>query len=298
MAFSIGFALIGLNRGVAAQMVQSALPPLLSLTALLMGLNRVDTLLCVYAASYTTCCCLGAGFILHDWHRALATPVAPSAAAAPTALPTLWTTARPFLVIELVQVSLLSIPVLALGAFVNADAVGTFSIISRLTMIINTILISLGIIAAPAFARHHRRHEYGDLRRVNRQTWLLAMVICLPIIALMMFFPRQLLSLLGHEFASAWLAMIVLAVGQLVNVFLPTQDTMLAMTGHGIILRRLNLQQLAVCCVLAPVLIPAFGLMGAAILSSISLMQGRVSFALAVRRVLPELVAPARPVAV
>ena len=43
MAFAIGFALIGLNRGVAGQMVQSALPPVLSLIALLAGLNHIDS---------------------------------------------------------------------------------------------------------------------------------------------------------------------------------------------------------------------------------------------------------------
>ena len=42
-------------------------------------------------------------------------------------------------------------------------------------------------------------------------------------------------------------------------------------------------------------LIPTFGLMGAAVLSALILVQGRVSFALAVRRLLPEFALPARP---
>ena len=45
------------------------------------------------------------------------------------------------------------------------------------------------------------------------------------------------------------------------------------------------------CCVLCAALIPPFGMMGAAIVSSICMIQGRVSFALAVRRVLPRLFA-------
>ena len=57
----------------------------------------------------------------------------------------------------------------------------------------------------------------------------------------------------------------VLAIGQVVNILLPTQDMMLSMTGHGAILRRLNLQQLVVCCALSGVLVPFFGMLGAAI---------------------------------
>ena len=42
LAYTLGFVLIGLGRGVAGQIVQSALPPLLSLGALLAGLHHVE----------------------------------------------------------------------------------------------------------------------------------------------------------------------------------------------------------------------------------------------------------------
>jgi hypothetical protein len=66
------------------------------------------------------------------------------------------------------------------------------------------------------------------------------------------------------------------------------------MTGHGKTLLHLNIQQLVACCVLSAILIPTFRLMGAAVLSALILVQGRVSFALAVRRLLPEFTLPAR----
>ena len=159
MAFAIGFALIGLNRGVAGQMVQSALPPVLSLIALVAGLNHIDLVLTVYAGSYTVCCVLGLGFIAWDWRHVMVDRFVAAAATAEP-LPTLWVTARPFLVIEMVQVSLLSAPVLMLGVVGDPASVSAFSIVSRLTMLINTILISVAMIAAPAFASHHRRQEY------------------------------------------------------------------------------------------------------------------------------------------
>ncbi len=288
LAFSIGFALIGLNRGASAQVIQSALPPVLSLVALLAGCNRVDTLLVAYAGSYTICCGIGVVLLRREWVNAMLER--PDTSGVPhEVLPSLGATARPFLVIELTQSALLSLPVLVLGAFGDATSVAALSIVSRLTMLINTILVGVATIAAPAFARHHRRQEYQALRQVNRQTQWVAIAICLPLIAVMMLLPHSLLGLLGGEFTMAVGAMEVLAAAQLVNVLLPTQDMLLAMTGHGKTLLRLNLQQLAVCCVLSVLLVPRFGLMGAAVLSAISLVQGRVSFALAVRRLLPEL---------
>jgi O-antigen/teichoic acid export membrane protein len=288
MAFAIGFALIGLNRGVAGQMVQSALPPVLSVAALVAGLNHIDLVLIVYAGSYTVCCILGLGFIAWDWRHVMVDRLVAAAATAEP-LPTLWVTARPFLVIEMVQVSLLSAPVLMLGVVGEPASVSVFSIVSRLTLLINTILISVAMIAAPAFASHHRRQEYQALRTVERNTRMVAMAICLPAIGGLVVFVHPLLSLMDSNIQGADSALFVLLAGQVVNTLLPTQDMILSMTGHGGILRRLNLQQLFACCVLCATLIPPFGMMGAAIASSICLIQGRVSFALAVRRVLPRL---------
>jgi O-antigen/teichoic acid export membrane protein len=115
------------------------------------------------------------------------------------------------------------------------------------------------------------------------------MIICLPVIGGLMVFVHPLLSLMGSNVPGADSALFVLMVGQVVNTLLPTQDMMLSMTGHGGILRRLNLQQLLACCLLCAALIPPFGMMGAAVCSSICMIQGRISFALAVRRVLPGL---------
>lgn len=288
LAFAIGFALIGLNRGVSGQMVQSALPPVLSLAAMAAGLDRLDLVLGVYAASYGACCVLGLGLVAREWRRNMGEHRVAAAATA-EALPSLWASARPFLVIELVQVSLLSAPVLVLGMVAEPAAVSAFSIASRLTMLINTILISVAMIAAPAFAAHHRRHEFAELHRVERQTRLLAMAICLPALAAMVAFVHPLLRLMASDIPGAAQALLVLAIGQAVNILLPTQDMMLAMTGHGGLLRRLNLQQLVAAAVLCAALIPPLGMLGAAVVATLGLVQGRVSFALAVRRVIPQL---------
>jgi O-antigen/teichoic acid export membrane protein len=187
--------------------------------------------------------------------------------------------------------------VLVLGMFDTAAAVSAFSVAFRITSMVNTILISLAMISAPAFARHHRLREYQELRHVERQTRLLSLVTCLPLIAIMMIVPRTLLSLLGGDFTTAWLALEILSLGQIVNTLLPTQDMMLAMTGHSRALQRINLQQLASCCILCIALIPAFKLMGAAWLATFCLVQGRIGFAWAVQRMVPELSARPRTIA-
>jgi len=79
-----------------------------------------------------------------------------------------------------------------------------------------------------------------------------------------------------------------MSLGQLVNCLLSCQDIVLAMTGHGGLLRWLNAGQLATCCILGAILIPAFGMTGAAALTAVVIVQGAIGTTLMVRRLLPQ----------
>lgn len=287
ITWATSFLLLGLNRGVTAQLVLSALPPVLSLIALLAGLDDLDRLLVAYALSFSVCGVIGMAVIAHDWPRKLIDKPPPPGAQ-PEPLPSLWTSARPFLVVEMTQIIVLSLPTLLLGAFARPAAVSEFSIASRLSNLVNTVVISIGMVVGPSFAEHHRRREYQLLRRKDRQARLLILVMSLPVILAMLFAPRFLLRLLGSEFGDAWPVLIVLAVGQLVNCLLPYQDNILAMIGEGVVLRRLNLMQLFTSFALGLLLIPHMGMMGAAFTTAGTLILYTLICALTVSRTLPK----------
>ena len=94
--------------------------------------------------------------------------------------------------------------------------------------------------AAARFAEHHRRGELPELQRVNRAVRLAVSASGVPLIAAMMLFPGSILHLIGPGFEIAATALVIMAVGQLVNCLLPCQDIVLAMTGHGHWLQRLR----------------------------------------------------------
>ena len=288
IAYTLAYLLIGLDRGAAAQFVMNALPPTLSLGALVAGAHDVSRLLMAYSAAFVICSLLGGVLVWRAWTGALQREPPPGMKV--EALPSIWASARPLLVVELAQAALLSVPIFALGHFASQVAVSEFSIANRLTMLVSTVVLSIGSIVAPAFARHHRRGENAELRHVNRQVLLVSAAICLPVLAVMVVFAHPLLALLGSPSQTTVNALMILAVGQLVFSLYPCQDTLLAMTGHGDVLRRISIGQLAVAAVLCAALIPAFGVIGAAIASSAIWALGAVSCGYFVSRVLPEAV--------
>ena len=293
LAFSLGAALAGFGRGVAAQIVQNALWPVLTLAALLaMPVQEggsLDGLIVALGVALAASCVLG-GFILLRERGRLRTapePSADGASASPAeieALPSLWATARPLLVVELTQVGLSGLPVFLLGMAADAATVGAFSIASRISMLIWVIIISIGTLAAPRYAALYRLGEMDQLRAYNRMVQRGAALVAVPAALVMLAFPGFLLGLISADFRVAAVALQILALGQMVNGLFSCQDILLAMAGKGDVLRRLNLLQLAVGLLLCGVLIPAFGLPGAALSASLVVLQGALGTHWAARR--------------
>lgn len=286
-------ALTGFQRGVAGQFVQNGLWPVLTFGALAIGIHTLHGIL--YAFAFANIASAALGFVLLWGERGKlrpreardAPPPAPAADRPVERMPALWRTAWPLAIVENVQAALNSIPTMVLAAYASAAAVGAFSVASRITVLIWVVIIAISTIAAPSFAAAHRIGDWDQLRGLNRRARLAIAACGVPAIAVMMLAPTWLLHLIGPGFEIAAPALMIMAVGQLINCLLPTQDVMLAMTGHGRVLRWLNGGQLASCIVLCFALIPPYGMMGAAIATSLFIAQGAIGTTLAVVKLMP-----------
>lgn len=277
-------ALTGFGRGVAGQFVQNGVWPILTLGALAIGIHSLDGILYAFAFSNLAGAILGGVLLVRERRRFQSRPAADSHG---ETLPTLWRTAWPLGLVEMVQAALNAIPVLVLATFASPQVVGAFSVANRITVLIWVIIIAISTIAAPSFAAAHRRGDWDDLRMHNRKARMAIALIGVPAVIVMMLVPEWLLHLIGPGFEIAAMALVVMSAGQLVNCLLPTQDVMLAMTGKGGVLRWLNAAQLASCCILCALLIPPFGMMGAAVATAIIIAQGAIGATLAVIRLMP-----------
>ncbi len=277
-------ALTGFGRGVAGQFVQNGVWPVLTLGALAIGIHSLDGILYAFAVSNLAGAVLGGVLLLRERRRFKAVP---STSHPVETLPALWRTAWPLAMVEMVQAALNAIPVLVLAAFASAQLVGAFSVANRITVLIWVIIIAISTIAAPSFAAAHRRGDWDSLRAQNRKARRVIALIGTPAVITMMLVPEWLLHLIGPGFEIAATALVIMSAGQLINCLLPTQDVMLAMTGKGGVLRWLNAAQLASCCLLCALLIPLFGMTGAALATAIIIAQGAIGTTIAVTRLMP-----------
>ena len=293
LAVTLGFVLVGFHRPVLSQILQNLLWPFGMLIGLGLGVRDAAGLMLIMAATQLFAI-LAAIVAIAGHRRDLAADSALPADA--ELLPSLWHTALPLYVVELVQVSIATLPVLILGVFADPAAVSSFSIALRASMLVLVVLLSLSMVASPRFAALHRQGNWSELAAVNHRTQMLGGVLGLLVCAVLAAGAPFLLTLIGRNFTGGVPALLILLAGQTVNALYAGQDGLLAMTGQGNALRLLNLAQLAVMLVLCFVLIPRLNALGAAAVTAIVTAQGAVGTAMAVAtffpRATPRLVPP------
>lgn len=285
---TLSFVLVGFHRPVLSQALQNLLWPTFMLAGIVFGFHDAASIMLLMAASQLVSISVAlAAVFRHREELGHDQPLPPEAAK----LPGLWKTARPLYVVELVQVSISTLPVLILGSFASAAAVSGFSVALRASMLVLVVLLSLSMVASPRFAALHRQGAWAELASVNRRTQALGALLGGGVCLVLAVGAPILLGLIGRNFAGAAPLLLVLLAGQAVNALYAGQDGLLAMTGQGKALRLLNLAQVAVMAVLSFTLIPWLGALGAALVTALVTAQGAIGTAMAVKTFYP----PATP---
>lgn len=171
----------------------------------------------------------------------------------------------------LASTGLLWADTLLVGGLADAQAVGTYTVATRLVSLAVFVMAPINALFAPHFAHlHHSADTPGLTSTYAAATnWILR--LSLPAFVVLVVFPADLLRLFGPGFAEGASVTVVLALGQLVNAATGPCGTLLNMSGRVMLNLGNNLVVLVLNVGLNLFLIPAYGIVGAAVAWSISL---------------------------
>jgi O-antigen/teichoic acid export membrane protein len=156
--------------------------------------------------------------------------------------------------------------ILVLGLFRPTDDVGVYKVAAQAATLIPFGLQAINVVIMPYIARLHAEGDHRGLQRVVTQSARAILALALPLVLAFILFGDTILSFaFGPEYARGHMALILLSLGQLVNAGMGSVGVLLNMTGH----ERDTLRGVAVAAlanlVLNFLLIPPFGLVGAAV---------------------------------
>jgi len=152
-----------------------------------------------------------------------------------------------------------------IGSLSSIAGAGIFAIADQINVVGHDFYTSLSISARPLIAELHDQGERIQLERVYQTANKWSLIVNIPLFLIMILFPAQLLAIFGPSFVVGASTLMVLALANLVNVGTGMCGTILNMTGYTKLKFVNNSISLALSIAMDLLLIPRWGIMGAAV---------------------------------
>ncbi len=165
-----------------------------------------------------------------------------------------------------------------LGIYLTKHEVGIFSPALVIAGMLIFVATAFKYIFLPTVSEYFSRNDIGALERLFKSTSKWIFLVVLPLFMLILIFPKEIITLLyGSKYVEGYLALVILSCGIAMNDFAGTAGNILVGGGHT----KLNLMCEIIAAVtnivLAVILIPRYGITGAAAATGISYMTRNIS---------------------
>jgi O-antigen/teichoic acid export membrane protein len=161
--------------------------------------------------------------------------------------------------------------VLILGNISGMGAVGLFASATRLVRLVSFGLESTNVTLAPRLVQAMARRDEAALRALINRACLVSLAAALPPAALLLVAPDLCLKLFGADFSAAAPILRVLTVGQLFNAATGPAGTALQMIGAERTFAVTTVAASAMSVGTLLLIVPAFGALGAASVSALTI---------------------------
>jgi len=156
-----------------------------------------------------------------------------------------------------------------LGIYGTSADVGVFGAAFRVAMMTSFVLVAVNSIAAPKFAALYQLGDRRALESTAQNATRLIVLLATPVLLLIIFSSRLILGVFGSEFVVGGSALVILCLGQFVNVVTGPVGYLLMMSGNERVRRNVVLASAVVSAVLNIVLVRRYGIVGAAVATAV-----------------------------
>jgi len=157
-----------------------------------------------------------------------------------------------------------------LGIWESARVVGVYEVAFKTSMLTTFILVAANSVAAPRFVSLHTQGGREGLEKLLQQVTLLVSLLTLPVASVFIAFPQHVLGIFGVEFSAGAGALVILVLGQFIGVATGSVIYTLILTGNEKTARNVTTLGAVSNFVLNVVLVPAYGMYGAAVGTALS----------------------------
>jgi len=160
---------------------------------------------------------------------------------------------------------LMSFDILFLKKYRNDETVAFYSVGVKIMTIVSIIIITINITVSAKISEHFSGQNRNELAKILKNSSRTIFGITLPVVVLLSIFSGHILSLFGEEYIAARQAFLILIIGQGICSAFGSSSVYLNMTGRQHIYQIILIVAVIINFVLNRLLIPKYGMTGAAI---------------------------------
>lgn len=190
----------------------------------------------------------------------------------------------PLLLIASMLVVLNQTDIIMVGALRGSDQAGIYSAASRIADLVVFALMAINSILAPMISELYSTGKKKELQRIVTLAARAIFAFTLMFSIILVVFGKFALSLFGAEFVVTYVPLLILLCGQIVNALAGSVGLIMTMTGHQNQAGAIVAVSAAVNITLNALLIPLFGLTGAAISTAFTMVLWNITMLVYVQR--------------
>lgn len=177
----------------------------------------------------------------------------------------------PLMFVTILQTFMHWMDILMLGYFTDAGTVGLYHPAARTAGLLQALLFSFISIYAPMIAQLHGQNKQAEMSKLFKlvSRWLIS--FGLPISLIFILFSGKVMLLFGPDYLGGAPVLVLLTFATFIQTVLGAAGPLLSMTGHTRLILWNSLGAFLLNIILNIILIPEFGIMGAAWATLISL---------------------------
>lgn len=181
------------------------------------------------------------------------------------------TTSLSFLIIGLLHVVFVTIDQLMLGYMVGESSVAIFRVAAEGAQIVAFAYVAGNAVLAPEYSRIFSSRNHDLLEHTARQSAAIVLAIALPLFLILFLFAKPIVIFaFGEAYAASATPLSILAAGHFLALLFGDPLYILNMTGHHKTSMRLTMVAVGINIVLNALVIPHFGVVGAATATTFS----------------------------
>ena len=275
----------GLRKPIFAQLPAQIFAPLMTLVILCCSLSFYNDLTAYYLLHISILSAFSA-FILSAFFIRKELLINLKVATTEYAIKTWHKALMPFTLIAFIGALNTELASVFLGFLGDIESVAYFKVAMQGVTLVSLGLSAINMVIMPNVARLYKEGDLESTQMLLTKSVRLSSLVSLPIILLLVIFGDFFITLLfGKAYLAAYPILVILCVGQAVNVLMGSVGLVLNMTGNESRALKSLATTLFINLISLLFLVPNYGSLGAAISVSISIISSNFLMAFEVSRV-------------